>query len=241
MSWLPLASAGIGAAGNIFGGKSSQWSGQKATPEKIHKLESLNSGQKKLLDYINKHPDIKMPDINQNQMYQQGQGYLSNILNQNPYDPQFLEQFQKPYMREFQEQTVPGLAERFSSLGARNSSAFGQALGSAGASLAERLASLAGGIGMQRQQMGQEAAGQAFNYAQLPFNQEYERQGLNLKRQNLALGTQPFQYHVTPGQQASPGMGSGFSNAALKYGTEGILGGIQNSGGIGNWWKSLFG
>ncbi|MFP3859222.1 MAG: hypothetical protein ACLFUW_00220 [Bacteroidales bacterium] len=52
--------------------------------------------------------------------------------------------FEAPFKRQFQEETVPGLAERFSGLGAgaQRSSAFQQALGGAGASLAENLAAL---------------------------------------------------------------------------------------------------
>lgn len=44
-----------------------------------------------------------------------------------------------PMMRQFNEQTVPQLSERFAGSGALNSSAFGQALGSAGAGLQENL------------------------------------------------------------------------------------------------------
>lgn len=54
--------------------------------------------------------------------------------------------FEAPEMRRFQEQTVPGLAERFAGLGAgsQSSSAFRQALGGAGADLSERLAKIGG-------------------------------------------------------------------------------------------------
>ncbi len=56
------------------------------------------------------------------------------------------EKFEAPYKREFQEKTIPGLAERFSGLGsgAQSSSGFRQALGASGADLSERLASLGG-------------------------------------------------------------------------------------------------
>ena len=55
-----------------------------------------------------------------------------------------------PMMRQFQEQTLPGLSERFAGSDAMQSSAFGQSLGSAGAGLQENLAALRG----QQQQMG---------------------------------------------------------------------------------------
>lgn len=56
------------------------------------------------------------------------------------------ETFAAPVKRQFEEQIVPGLAERFSGLGsgAQSSSAFSQALGTAGADLSERLAAMAG-------------------------------------------------------------------------------------------------
>ena len=44
-----------------------------------------------------------------------------------------------PMMRQFDEQTVPQLSERFAGSDALNSSAFGQSLGSAGAGLQENL------------------------------------------------------------------------------------------------------
>lgn len=51
----------------------------------------------------------------------------------------------------FQQQTVPALAERFSALGARGSSAFTQALGQAGAGLEQSLAALKSKYGLQQQ------------------------------------------------------------------------------------------
>ncbi len=55
--------------------------------------------------------------------------------------------FTAPFMRQFQEETVPGLAERFSGLGAgaQSSSAFQQSLGGAAAGLQENLASIGAG------------------------------------------------------------------------------------------------
>lgn len=63
--------------------------------------------------------------------------------------------FEKPLMRQFREEIVPGIAERFAGLGAgaQQSSAFRQALGRAGAGLTERLGALRGGL--QQQALGQ--------------------------------------------------------------------------------------
>lgn len=74
-----------------------------------------------------------------------GLQYLQSILGN---DPDAFETFQAPYMRMFQEQVIPQIAERFSGLGAgaQSSSAFQQALGQAGAGLTEQLASLHQGM-----------------------------------------------------------------------------------------------
>jgi len=52
--------------------------------------------------------------------------------------------FEAPYLRQFNEKTIPGIAERFSGMGegAQSSNAFRQSLGAAGAGLSENLASL---------------------------------------------------------------------------------------------------
>lgn len=52
------------------------------------------------------------------------------------------ETFAAPYKRQFNEETVPGIAERFAGLGGLSSSGFTQSLGKAGAGLNEGLASL---------------------------------------------------------------------------------------------------
>lgn len=52
---------------------------------------------------------------------------------------------------QFQQQTVPGLAERFTRLGSRGSSAFAQQLGQAGAGLQQGLAGQEAQFGLQKQ------------------------------------------------------------------------------------------
>ena len=79
----------------------------------------------------------------------QGMSYLQNLLSGDT------SQFEQPLMRQFNEQVVPGMAERFSGMGsgAQGSSAFGQQMGQAGAGLMEQLGSLRGGL--QQQGLGQ--------------------------------------------------------------------------------------
>lgn len=87
--------------------------------------------------------------------FQSGQNYLQQLLSGSP---EAMETFERPYLKQFEEQTVPGLAERFGGIGAQSSSAFQQALARAGTDLSENLASLRGGLQMQ-------ALPQALQYA----------------------------------------------------------------------------
>ncbi len=84
---------------------------------------------------------------------QQGGDVISQLLGGNQ---QFLEQMQAPELRRFEEQIIPQLSERFSGAGAgsQGSSAFQQALGGAGADLAERLAGQRAQLGQQGQLSG---------------------------------------------------------------------------------------
>lgn len=97
-----------------------------------------------------------------------GMGNLSDILSN---QPGAFEKFEKPFITQFQQQTVPGIAERFSALGSgsQGSSAFAQEMGAAGAGLSERLASMRGGLQQNAlsQLMGMMQTGlgaQAFGY-----------------------------------------------------------------------------
>jgi len=56
--------------------------------------------------------------------------------------PEATQAFEQPYMRQFQEQILPDIAERYGGAGALSSSGFKQELGSAGAGLQENLAQL---------------------------------------------------------------------------------------------------
>lgn len=71
--------------------------------------------------------------------------------------------FEAPYLRQFNEEIIPGISERFAGLGGLNSSGFQQSLGQAGAGLSEKLASLRTGTQLQ-------GLGAAQQYGQQPFN-----------------------------------------------------------------------
>lgn len=81
------------------------------------------------------------------QQLPQGFEFLSSILSQ---DPEAMRRFEAPALRQFQEETIPSIAERFTGMlgtGGGRSSAFGQQLGQAAAGLQERLGAQRAGLG----------------------------------------------------------------------------------------------
>lgn len=69
--------------------------------------------------------------------------YLQDLFSD---DPEALERFAAPAKREFEEQIVPSIAERFAGTGSLSSSGFQQSIGQAGAGLAERLTAMREGL-----------------------------------------------------------------------------------------------
>lgn len=140
--------------------------------------------------------------------YSQAQDYYNSLLQ--PGNEAF-QNFASPFMNQFQEQTLPQIAERFAGAGALSSSGFGQALGGAGAGLQAQLAQLFA------QLQSQAAGAQTNQYNQL------SQTGLNY---------QPFAYQQ---QQGSSGF---LGPLATGVGTAlgGPLGGAL-AGGISNLFK----
>jgi hypothetical protein len=125
---------------------------------------SYNNGQLGLLDQI-RESVMGMKgnqDITQNQGYQQGQGWLNSLFN----DQDFFNKFEAPMQRQFEEQTVPDLANRFASQGS------GGSLGSTGFrnQLAREGSNLQTNMAAQRGQMQQQGVNQQLGYSQQPFS-----------------------------------------------------------------------
>lgn len=112
--------------------------------------------------------------------YDLAQQYFNSLLG--PNQQQAFDQFSQPYMQQFNEQTLPQIAERFAGGGALSSSGFGQALGGAASGLQAQLAQIFS-------QLQGQAAGQQYNQ----YNQ-LSQTGLNY---------QPFAYNK---QQGSAGL-----------------------------------
>ena len=93
--------------------------------------------------------------------FKAGQDFLTQLFSGSP---EATQRFEAPALRQFHEQIVPQIAERFAGVGALSSSGFQQALSHAGGDLSERLAALRGNM-----QLG--ALGPALSYAGAPSNQ----------------------------------------------------------------------
>jgi len=141
----------------------------------------------------------------------QATGLLQDYLNP---ESDVYQNFEAPYMRNFNEQTVPRLAEQFAGAGATggalSSSAFGQSLGAAGAGLQENLGSMKST--MQRQ-------------AIMDFLGQYNQQN------QTGLGAKPFDYI---NQQGSQGLLGGIAQGVTGN-LPGIIQGAMNQyGGRGS-------
>ena len=225
-------------------------------------FETLNRNQKKILKKFGRHisPDKFQAPGNFNEALQvlrqnlqpiqatqtenMGQNFLQKLMNPSQ---EATQEFAAPYMRQFNEQIVPQIAERFSGLGAQRSSGFQQAMGSAGGDLMERLAALKGNLGLQGSQAG-------LGYSQLPMMRQaqqeqnahsmlgpslipqqmqtdYDRYAdqRQLQQRTTALGTPAFGYTNSPAQQRQPGMmqsmAPGLAGGAAGAGIGMMLGG----------------
>jgi hypothetical protein len=145
--------------------------------------------------------------------YQDAIGLLQDYLNPNS---DVYSNFEKPYIQQFEQQTLPGIAERFAGGNAMGgglmTSGFGQSLGAAGANLQAQLAQM---------------------------KQQYQRQSINdLLQQynqltNQSLGARPYENVYDPGTQGQLGFGGKIlesigTGAATAFG--GPLGGMAAKG-----------
>ena len=185
------------------------------TEDTREQLPTMNPQQMKLLNSVISQ---------QGKLQQGGYGDSMSLLQQylNP-ESDVYKNFENPYRQEFEQQTVPGLAERFAGLGAMggglSSSGFGQALGAAGANLQTQLASM---------------------------KQQYQRQSINdLLNQynqltNTGLNARTFENTYQPGSTGLlGGLGSGIG-AGIGTALGGPLGGALGSG-IGSLFNSAKG
>jgi len=118
------------------------------------------------------------------QAYGQGLGGLQEMLD--PSSAAY-QRFEAPYMQQFQQETIPGLAEQFAGAGAQggalSSSGFGQALSSAGANLQTQLAGMKSGLQQQaiRDIMQQYSGMAGMGMGAQPFGYKAPQEGALMK------------------------------------------------------------
>lgn len=165
-AFLPLVGAGASLLWDKFGKK-----------DQMKQVPTMTKEQKALLDQI---LQMTGPGGQLGQGYQKSLGYQLQLMDPNS---EAVRQFTEPYMKEFEQQTVPGLAERFAGAGAMggglSSSGFGQALSSAGGNLQSQLAQLKAGLGQQAAQslMGQYGSMAGMGLSAQPFGYQQPQQG----------------------------------------------------------------
>ncbi|MBE3085562.1 MAG: hypothetical protein IMZ64_05020 [Bacteroidetes bacterium] len=189
----------------------------------------------------------KKYDMTQSPQWQQSlqqlqslSGYYKDLMSPNS---QAYQNFAAPEMQNFQQQIVPGVAERFAGMGAgsQSSSAFNQTMAQEGGNLQMRLAALRSGLQMQGAQ-GMEGLSQTqANMGMAPYQ-------MMMQRAQLALGTSPFGYQQKPESSASrfggafsAGLGGAIPGAITGFMTGGPPGALIGAGtgfaaGAANQW-----
>lgn len=104
------------------------------TPAKMMQQDVLTGGQSQLLNQL--LGGLGGP-------LQSGFQNLSQLLSGSP---QAMQAFERPAITQFEQQIVPGIAERFAGSGSLSSSQFNRALAGAGANLAENLQAQRAGL-----------------------------------------------------------------------------------------------
>lgn len=185
-------------------------------PDKFGKSGTMTPQQRQSLNQL---LSFLSPQGGLGQGAVRGAQYYGDLLNPESQTYQSLEQ---PYMQRFQQQTVPGLAERFAGLGAMggglSSSGFGQALSAAGANLQAQLAAMrtaaqqqaAGGL------LGQYNQGMAIGTGQRAFENTYQPGNTGIFGPALASFGQGFGQRMGQGLfgQSSAGLGA---SAGIPY------------------------
>jgi hypothetical protein len=160
-----------------------------------------NSGQKNLLQQHLGGLQGQSGNIQQNPLFQGGSNFLQDLFSG---DSQAAKNFEAPAMRQFNEQIIPHLTSLFGGAGAGSSSAFQQALGQAGAGLAENLQALRSGLQLQ-------GLPSALGFAQQPVS-NYENQaqlGLGTQTKGFMPQQQPFWQQLLTSLSGGVGQAAG--------------------------------
>jgi len=138
------------------------------SPEKHERVSTLSKQQQPLLDQL----IAALQGQGSGGAFGDSADYFRNILNDNP---ELMQQFMAPEMRNFNQNIIPGLSEQFAGMGsgALSSSGFRNSAVNAGADLSERLGAIRAGLKQGAAQglsgLGQQGLG---NYTQDVMTQQ---------------------------------------------------------------------
>jgi len=204
---------------------------EKVKPEKFKTPKMYEKGLKFLQKGMQKGPPVSPLEST-------GQQFLQNLMGKSAEEQ--AQTFEQPYLRQFYEQTVPNITERFRGMGALRGSGFQNSMGEAGAGLSENLATVKANLINQILNQQMQGANLGLGYSQLPgqrYNQQMQaaqvgmpasllpqqaQQEMNRyagnqmyqQRQNI-LGTQPFGYMGVPPRGKQPGFWGGIGGKAV--------------------------
>ena len=116
---------------------------QRSQERKQSRVKTYTKGQQSKIDQILRSIWTGTRYY-QNQGFQGGQEWLNSLFN----DPEFFNKFEAPLRRDFQERTLPGIANRFGGMGTHGSfgGGFERAMGRAGTDFETNLGALRGGL-----------------------------------------------------------------------------------------------
>ncbi len=119
---IPLIAAALSGGASLYGAHKERQSERRLqkrgdslkTPGQggFNAFSTLNPQQSSILQQLLSSLSGQQGNIQQNPLYQSGQAHIQNILGGDTSN------FEAPLMRQFQEQIIPQLAERFSGAGA---------------------------------------------------------------------------------------------------------------------------
>lgn len=155
-----LTGAGIGSVfgpigsgvGGILGGLSGLFGFGKSKSPQIKQYQNFSSDQQELIQEATQAARAG----NQNAIK-----WLNSILSD---EEGTFDEYEKPYLDQFNEEVIPGILERFTGMGARSSSALNQTLGQAAKGLSTNLSE-------QRANLKKNALQQLSDFSQLGLRQ----------------------------------------------------------------------
>lgn len=181
--------------------KQAQYKGvREAMKPHTVKLENLSPEQKKAhqllggkvksdIEQLRPLAGIQKPS--ETEEFRAGKRSLLDILSGSP---QAMEKYQSPLIRQYKEQLIPEITQRFSGqFGPQRGSGFRNALTEAASQLSQRL-------GEQKNQLQEGARHQALSYAQMPMQEQQNIRGMALNENQQLMNANPYQQAYYPPQ-----------------------------------------